>query len=113
MVSDPAKKIQAGEALPTSCSSIDGGGFCFAPYYIDITFPTPFNTVPIVAASFERMFSPNGCLAGSADAVHAAVTNITTTGFRLWAGASPVPGYCGPHDNSWYYAYAMWIATTN
>ncbi len=115
LIGDPAKKIQAGEALPSTCSGSYSGGLCSGLFFTDITFATPFDSVPTVATAYARLFEPSGCLQSATDAEKVFATNVTTHGFRLWSGGSPFTGNsCGmTYDSWWFRAYSMWIATDN
>jgi hypothetical protein len=115
MLGDPAKKIQAGEALPTTCSGTYSGGLCSGLFYVDISFDTPFESIPTVGTAYARLVEPSGCLQSATDAEKVYATNVTTHGFRLWSGGSPSgPAGCGvAYDSWWYGAYALWIATLN
>lgn len=102
---------QGGTALASNCSGNTlPGGFCDASYYVDIVFPQPYTYVPTVLSWFVSLPASSGCLNGATDLIYSNVSNVTQTGFRLWAAASPVTGDCPPYDSDDYPAIAGWVA---
>jgi hypothetical protein len=100
---------------------------CSVPFYKDIIFDTlpPFSGPPRVLVTLQwvtNSWNPQpgiwdtnprtNCAASGTDRFIANATNITATGFRLWASGSPEGGNCGGGE---YYshAYAGWIAIGN
>lgn len=106
-------RVLTGTVLSNNCLPGESAGFCTMPFYVDVVFPLPYGKPPSVSASFSRAVDYSGCLGGSFDSASVSVTNVTEFGFRLFAGVSPVPGYCSIHDNSYVRAYASWISTSN
>lgn len=105
----------SGVGTPGNCgASWYGGGLCSTVLYSWIDFPKPFSSIPIVSASFGR---PRGDLApctGSAlDTFTAYVSGVTTTGFYLYGGFSPLgSSACGAgYDGWWARSDISWVAT--
>lgn len=64
-----------------------------------------------MTVGYARLVENASCLGGAVDAVYTKAVNVTSTGFRLYAAASPAGAVCGaPYDGWWYYAYATWTA---
>jgi hypothetical protein len=95
--------------------SLDGKPMCSTPFYQDIVFPTPFSKPPDVIVSAHH-FSGwcNSCSSRGTDKVAAYATDVTNTGFRIWAGGSPLDSECnnGTANNRNYFtcSAAGWIA---
>lgn len=103
--------IQSGEGLATTCGTTYSGGLCDTPQFIDISFPRPYRFTPKVSVAYARLIENTSCLGGAVDAVYAKAVNVTQTGFRLYAAASPSGSVCGAaYDGWWYYANASWLA---
>ena len=104
-------KILSGHSItPNVCSGTASGGLCNGGYYIEIEFSQPFDSPPHVIVTPEHVSQQGGCVGGATDSVSAFPTDITKTGFKLWAYGSPSGGSCGTYNGWATFAYAGWIA---
>jgi hypothetical protein len=54
----------------------------------------------------------SSCANGNSDKVLAYPENITTTGFKLWASGSPLPGACGAYETYYTRSRVGWLAVS-
>lgn len=108
--SQQVKIFSGHNVTPGNCSGTFVGGLCNGGYYVNIAFPTPFASPPHVLVTPELVSNQTGCVGQATDQTSAYPTNITTTGFRLWANGSPENGTCGAYEGWSTYAKAGWLA---
>lgn len=86
-------KIQSGRDYTMTCGSYwmnAAQKICGSMTYVDIVFKEEMPTIPHIIASAESLFPYTPCAAGAMDAIDHVISNVTTKGFRLYGGASPM-----------------------
>lgn len=89
---------------PTYCTGTNVGGLCSGRYTQDITFPTPYTTIPHVLVAPEITSNQGGCVGATTDQVYCMPGNISTTGFTLTCTGSPISvpyDACGTPYSNW------------
>lgn len=54
--------IEQGTTMPTNCTGVNTGGLCLGNNYQDITFATPFTSLPAVIVAARRVSDQAGCV---------------------------------------------------
>lgn len=86
-------KIQSGRNYTMTCGSYwmnASQKICGSMPYVDIVFKEEMPTIPHIIASAESLFPYTPCASGAMDAIDHVISNVTTKGFRLYGGASPM-----------------------
>ena len=103
-------EVQQG-VLVNNCNSPAGNGLCTNAFYKDITFSQTYSAPPNVLVTINHITESPSCAGGATDKALCYPSNITTTGFRLNCGGSPVNDACGTGTNGYFtMATANWTA---
>jgi len=102
--------IESGHGvIPNVCTAAISGVSCTVPWSINITFSKPFYNIPHVLVAPQHV-TEDLSTGYATDAVYAAASNITKTGFTLSVGGSPVSVFPSSISDNWTKSSASWIA---